>query len=231
MRSAALLLATLAWGSSASMGIAAPAHRMAPAMVGGWSSAPADAQARKAAEFALKQLKRGKARIRSVDVVERQVVAGTNYRIDMTLTDKTRWRVVVWQRLDGGYRLTSSQRITLAAQNRIEVTGRVTYRERMALPAGSVVTIALNDVSRADAPAVTLVQQRIVTKGQQVPLPFTLSVDRNRLPAPSRNTVSVRIETAKGQLLWITDTINTVELDERGSRVDMGDLVLVRAGG
>ncbi len=221
-----LILAALATPSFASPHLA----KMAPPMVGGYSDAPADASARKAAQFALPRLKRGKARIRSLDRVERQVVAGTNYRIEMTLTDGSHWKVVVWQRLDGRYQLTRSERIAAAvSQANYVVSGRVTYRERMALPAGSVVKVQLLDVSRADAPAIMLASQRIVTRGEQVPIAFTLSVPRNRLPGPSRNSVSARIETASGQLLWITDTINSAEPDGTGNRIEMGDLVLVRA--
>lgn len=206
-----------------------PVAKMAPPMVGGYSDAPADASARKAAQFALPRLKRGKARIRSLDRVERQVVAGTNFRIEMTLTDGSHWKVVVWQRLDGRYQLTSSERIAAAvSQANYVVSGRITYRERMALPAGSVVKVQLLDVSLADAPSITLASQRIVTHGEQVPIAFTLTIPRNRLPAPVHNTVSVRIETASGQLLWITDTRYGAEPDGPGNRIEMGDLVLVR---
>jgi putative lipoprotein len=209
---------------------APPMAKIAPSIVGGYSPAPADSDARKAAQFALPKLKRGKARIRSLDAVERQVVAGTNYRIEMTLTDGSHWKIVVWQRLDGRYQLSQSQRVSAAmSQANYVITGRVTYRERMALPAGSVVKVQLLDVSRADAPARLLAEKRIVTTGQQVPIPFTLSVARFRLPGPSRNSVGARIESASGRLLWITDTINTAEPDGSGNRIEMADLVLVRA--
>jgi putative lipoprotein len=54
------------------------------------------------------------------------------------------------------------------------VAGIVTYRQRIALPAGSVVRVQLEDVSRAAAPAVVLAESKIVTTGEQVPIPFAL---------------------------------------------------------
>lgn len=41
---------------------------------------------------------------------EQQVVAGTNYRLLVKLRDGSRWRVVVWRRLDGAYEVTESLR-------------------------------------------------------------------------------------------------------------------------
>lgn len=216
---------------SAPMAATYAAPSIAPRM-GGWQQANVDPQARKAAQFALPRLKRGKARIRKIDGVERQIVAGTNYRIAMTLTDGSRWRVTVWQKLDRTYRLTSSERIkAVAAAAQLTVTGRIAYRERMALPAGSIVKISIDDISRADAPSRPIAAQRIVTKGEQVPIPFSIKLDRTRLPGPIGNTLSVRIESPNGQLLWINDTINSIEPDERTNIVDMETLMLVRATG
>ena len=43
-------------------------------------------------------------------VAERQVVAGTNYRLLLKLRDGSRWRVVVWQKLDGSRQVTEALR-------------------------------------------------------------------------------------------------------------------------
>ena len=53
------------------------------------------------------------------------------------------------------------------------ITGTVAYRERIALPPNAVVTIALEDVSLADAPAKVLAKQTFETEGKQVPLSFS----------------------------------------------------------
>ena len=43
-------------------------------------------------------------------VAERQVVAGMNYRLLLKLRDGSRWRVVVWQKLDGTRQVTEATR-------------------------------------------------------------------------------------------------------------------------
>jgi uncharacterized lipoprotein YbaY len=51
------------------------------------------------------------------------------------------------------------------------VSGTVTYRERMALTPDAFVTVQIQDVSLADAPASTIGEQVIRNPGQ-VPIPF-----------------------------------------------------------
>src|SRR5215207_3872265 len=59
------------------------------------------------------------------------------------------------------------------------VAGVATYRERIALPPDTAVRVRLEDVSRADAPAVVL-GEHVITEHGQVPIPFAVSYD----PAP-----------------------------------------------
>ena len=42
---------------------------------------------------------------------ERQVVAGTNYRLTLKLRDGSRWQATVWHRLDGHYEVTNATRL------------------------------------------------------------------------------------------------------------------------
>src|SRR5690554_6277975 len=57
------------------------------------------------------------------------------------------------------------------------LSGTVAYRERMALPEGSVIEVQIRDVSLADAPAEVVAQTSITTAGEQVPVPFTVWYD------------------------------------------------------
>src|SRR5690554_1874954 len=61
------------------------------------------------------------------------------------------------------------------------ITGTVAYRERIALPDQAVVTISLQDVSLADAPAKVITSQRIETQGKQVPFNFKLAYDAAKI--------------------------------------------------
>src|SRR3546814_3327179 len=106
--------------------------------------------------------------------------------------------------------------------------GRLTYRERIALPPGSVAEVTLQDVSRADAPSTILARQTIPLEGRQVPVPFDLKVDRAQLQSGMRYSVRGVIRDSEGRMLWTTDTAHAV--DTSASAVDLGLLLLVRAG-
>jgi len=82
-------------------------------------------------------------------------------------------------------------------------TGTVTYLQRIALPAGSVVQVELQDVSLADAPATIIAAQTITTTGENVPLPFSLTYDPSQID--KRLTYAVRAQiTVEGALRWTT---------------------------
>jgi putative lipoprotein len=85
-----------------------------------------------------------------------------------------------------------------------QVTGTVTYRERIALPLTAVVKVQLIDVSRADAPAVVLGEQLIETAGKQVPFSFVIAYDPAGIDERMSYAVQARIE-AGGRLLFISD--------------------------
>jgi uncharacterized lipoprotein YbaY len=89
------------------------------------------------------------------------------------------------------------------ARPRAEVTGTVTYRLRVALPPQAVVRVSLSDVSRADAPAALLARSTIATQGRQVPIPFALSYDPERIGPRAEYAVDARIE-AEGRVLFAT---------------------------
>ena len=115
---------------------------------------------------------------------------------------------------------------TQPAAQSITVTGSIAYRERIALPPSAQIEVRLDDVSLADAPARTLARQAFAADGKQVPLSFTLTVDRAQLDPRHSYAVSARITGDDGKLMFITDTRNSVAFDER-SRIDMGTLNLV----
>ncbi|MHA2858558.1 YbaY family lipoprotein [Vibrio harveyi] len=85
------------------------------------------------------------------------------------------------------------------------ITGTVAYRERIALPPHAVVTVALEDVSLADAPAKVLAKQTFETEGKQVPLAFELSYNSNDIKPNHRYSLRARIE-VDGKLRFINDT-------------------------
>lgn len=85
------------------------------------------------------------------------------------------------------------------------ISGTITYRQRAALPTTAVVTVRLVDVSRADAPSSTIVEQRVDTAGKQVPFSFEFAYDRTKIIERNRYAVQAEIRD-NGRLIYITDT-------------------------
>lgn len=105
------------------------------------------------------------------------------------------------------------------------VRGTVLYRERLPMPGGAVVSVRLLDVSRADAPSVTVAEQAIDSPGN-VPVAFALDYDPAAIDPRATYSVSARIERGD-ELLWISDTHNPVLTRGAPDRVDV---VVVRVG-
>ncbi|SCX70338.1 putative lipoprotein [Variovorax sp. EL159] len=106
----------------------------------------------------------------------------------------------------------------------LRVTGTVAYRERIALDPSAEVVVQLLDVSRMDAPSVTLAEQRFKANGKQPPLAYELTVDPARIDPRMRYAVSARISRGD-QLLFINDTQYSVLTQGNGTTAN---LMLVR---
>ena len=105
--------------------------------------------------------------------------------------------------------LGACQLIQPAAKPSLE--GEVYYLPRIAQPPNATLSVSQQDVSRADAPAVVLDEQKGPVKGQ-VPLPFHLRYDPAQVKPGHRYSVSARIE-VDGQLMFITTEHHAVQLD------------------
>jgi len=86
-----------------------------------------------------------------------------------------------------------------------EVTGTVTYRQRIALPPDAVLTVQIQDISLADAPAVVIGEQVIEEPGQ-VPISFAVEYRYRDIEDSHMYGMQARIEDAEGNLLFINDT-------------------------
>ncbi|MEI6073023.1 MAG: cystatin domain-containing protein [Verrucomicrobiae bacterium] len=99
----------------ASTAIAAdnPAKPDQSALCGGYSPAEIDSEVRTVAEFAVKTQSESTERaLKLIKIlkVERQVVAGLNFRLEIEVADGSKHlkaRAVVWKKLDGSFALTS----------------------------------------------------------------------------------------------------------------------------
>ncbi len=109
------------------------------------------------------------------------------------------------------------------------VSGTVTYLQRIALPPDAVVTVRIEDVSKADAIAEVIGEQVIHTDGAQVPFPFEVAYDTDQIEENHSYSLRVRIEDSAGKLLWINDT--SVPVITRGNPVQDVEVLVVQVGG
>lgn len=126
---------------------------------------------------------------------------------------------------EGGLELRGESAVIALAPEPLTITGSVTYRQRIALPPGAQLEVRIEDVSLADAPAVTL-SERILPIETQVPIAFEISVDRAKLQPGRRYGLRASI-TLDGRLLFTTDTYIAVPPENGGDRID---IVLVAVG-
>ena len=100
------------------------------------------------------------------------------------------------------------------------LSGTVTYRQRSALPSGSVVRVRLEDVSRQDAPARCLAETEIVTEGEQVPIPFALEAEPTALGERARLALRATID-VEGSLRFATATHHALEAADGPTHVKL----------
>ena len=81
------------------------------------------------------------------------------------------------------------------------ITGEVWYRERIALPPGAVITVTLEDQSRADAPATVMTSYTHVVDDRQGPYRFRLVYDPAAIDERMTYGLRARIE-QDGQLMF-----------------------------
>jgi putative lipoprotein len=107
------------------------------------------------------------------------------------------------------------------------VEGTISYRERIAMPENAVVTVVLEDISRADALSIVLATQSFKTEGKQVPFNYTLQYSPADIIDNHRYSVRAKIE-IDGKLRFTTDTSYGVITDADSTHQQ--DLRLVSVG-
>ncbi|MEZ4519857.1 MAG: YbaY family lipoprotein [Chloroflexota bacterium] len=105
------------------------------------------------------------------------------------------------------------------------ITGTVTYLQRSALAPGSVITVQLQDVSLADAPATTLGEQVITTTDEQVPVPYEVGYTSADIQDNHTYAVRATITDSAGTLLFTSDT--HIPVITNGSPTEDVEIVVV----
>jgi putative lipoprotein len=122
--------------------------------------------------------------------------------------------------------LVSSHAVSFAQDSPAKITGTVAYRERAALPADADINVVLQDVTQVDAPAQTISQITLPANGRQVPIPFELTYDPQKIVAGHRYSVRATIR-AEGLLMYTTAQAYPVITGGFPHRVN---LMLLRVG-
>jgi uncharacterized lipoprotein YbaY len=125
-------------------------------------------------------------------------------------------KLVWWGKGDGGFLqedtpdwngkmvVKDCRLVKTAEQPAGEVTGTVTYLERMALPPNAQIEVRLEDVSRADAAAKLVAEQKMTLGDRQVPVPFALKFDPAKIDP--RHSYSVRVKiVVDGEVRFVSD--------------------------
>jgi putative lipoprotein len=99
------------------------------------------------------------------------------------------------------------------------ISGTATYLARIAMPPDAVFEAVLQDVSKADAPAVEIGRTRIESPGNP-PIRFTITYDPARIQENGSYAVRATI-TAGGRLMFTSDEAYPVLTKGRGPQVAM----------
>ena len=97
----------------------------------------------------------------------------------------------------------------------------VAYRERILLPPGHVLTIRVEDVSLADAPARVLAETSRPLEGRAPPYAATLAVPTSQIDPRHSYAVRAEIRDPAGALRFTTDTRHSVLTGGAPNRVEI----------
>ncbi len=123
------------------------------------------------------------------------------YRITLEDADGTTYEVHSAAQPDSQMMLCTDAAASASSELSGLLAGTVIYLQRIALPAGSVINVELQDVSRADAAAVVVASQTITTTGENVPIPFELTYDPAQIDPSLSYAVRAQI-LIDGEMRW-----------------------------
>ncbi|MDR8523156.1 MULTISPECIES: YbaY family lipoprotein [Shewanella] len=92
----------------------------------------------------------------------------------------------------------------------VEIHGEVWYKERMMLPEDAVITVQVQDVSLADAPAEVIAE--FERNDVSTPVPFQFLINRDQFEPGHTYNIGARI-TYNGELMFINTQAYRIDLD------------------
>ncbi|MBK7971870.1 MAG: YbaY family lipoprotein [Deltaproteobacteria bacterium] len=85
----------------------------------------------------------------------------------------------------------------------LRIDGSVTHVQRIALPPGSEIRVAVIETTGGESAAIT-VAERVIPMTHQVPVPFSLAVDPRLVSAQGRSELRAMLTDPRHTLRWIT---------------------------
>ncbi|SFN36718.1 putative lipoprotein [Izhakiella capsodis] len=115
--------------------------------------------------------------------------------------------------------LGSEVRGVQTALRQPNVSGDVLIRQKVALPADSVLTVTVSDASSSNAPSKVIAQRVMRTDGKQPPFHFVLPYNPREIQ-PNAHIILSAAVVVKGQLVFITENAKPV-INQGGIRQDL----------
>jgi len=117
---------------------------------------------------------------------------------------------------------------SLSGDGEASVSGNIVSQSGEALPDGAKIQVQIQDTSLADAPAKVIGEQSIDGGGKSFPIPYSVSYDPSAIEDRNTYSMSVRIEDADGNLIFISDTSTPVITN--GTATENVDINVVPVG-
>jgi len=116
-----------------------------------------------------------------------------------------------------------------SSTNKAAVTGAIAHTHRMTLPVGYVVTVQIEDTTKADAPGKKIAEQVIKSQGEQLPMPFEIVYDPGKIDANHTYSIRVKIEDSTGKMLYTNNS--SVAVITNGNPTQNVDVIVVLVNG
>ena len=101
-----------------------------------------------------------------------------------------------------------------------QITGTVSYEQRVALTPDATIEVTFSDVSLHDTPAIQLGHQVIKVAGRQAPIPFAIKYDSRQIVSSHTYGVEARIKVGE-RVILASDTATLVLTQGRPSNIEI----------
>jgi uncharacterized lipoprotein YbaY len=121
---------------------------------------------------------------------------------------------------DGAMILKDCKLDTAPNADTATISGTVTYRQRLALPTNAVIKVKLLDITYPEAQPIVIAEQSYNLGQRQVPVPFSLTYDPEKINPQHTYSLSAKI-TIDNEPWFATETPNPVLTEGKPSHADL----------